>query len=313
LVGSLLFAFGTPNQELNTKDHGLLDTCLKTNCMLGWDCNKSRRGRLVLPFLFLWAGLGVALGQVNISGKPGLLYIPTAVASENGSLRLGAAYNPVDYGLRRRGRNAERILFANLVILPRLEINLNFLQLIGTEQYPVQEALGDRQLDLRYLLLKETAKRPSVALVMSSPFTIDAALLTHVVVATKTFQLNENFRTLVTAGVGSPYFVYRDAGNLTSSSILKDFKWQKKSNYRYNNHYLVGPFAGVQVEFRNKVGLMGEFDSKHINLGAYATLFSRWNVQAGLLNFDQVTLGTAYTFSLLKPAKSLKKLYETNP
>ncbi len=282
--------------------------------MVGAKCNTLGKGRLVLPFLFLWAGLGVALGQVNISGKPGLINVPSAVLSEEGSLRLGVNYNPVDYGFRRRGRNAERILFANLVILPRLEINLNFLQLISTDQYPVREALGDRQLDLRYLLLKETAKRPSVAIVMSSPFTIDAALLTHVVVATKTFTLTENVRAMVTAGVGSPYFVYRDAGNLTIvRACLKDFKWQKKSEYRYNNHYLVGPFGGVQVEFRKKVGLMAEFDSKHVNLGAYATLFGRWNVQAGLLNFDQVTVGTAYTFRLLKPSTRLKKLYETNP
>jgi len=275
-------------------------------------CNKSGKGRIVLSFLLFWTILsnGNVEGQVNISGKPGLVYVPSALMSEEGSLRLGAAYNPVDYGFRRRGRNAERILYANLVILPRLEVNLNFLQLIGTDQYPVREALGDRQLDLRYLLLKETARRPSVAIVMSSPFTIDAALLTHVVVATKTFRLNENFQTLVTAGVGSPYFVYRDAGNLASSSVLEDFKWQKKSEYRYNNHYLVGPFGGVQVEFREKVGFMLEFDSKHINLGAYATLFRRWNVQAGLLNFDQVTLGTSYTFSLLKPSQRLKKLYE---
>lgn len=281
--------------------------------MVGASCNTLGKGRFILPFLFLWVALGAAEAQVNISGKPGLIYVPTAVESEEGSLRVGVAYNPVEYGFRRRGRNAERILFANLVILPRLEVNLNFLQLIGTDKYPVREGLGDRQLDLRYLLLKETARRPSVALVLSSPFTIDAALLTHVVVATKTFRLDENFRALVTAGVGSPYFVYRDVKNLQSYNIFEGYKWQKKSEYRINNHYLVGPFGGVQIEFREKVGLMAEFDSKHINLGAYATLFHRWNVQAGLLNFDQVTLGTAYTFSLLKPSKRLKKLYETNP
>lgn len=275
--------------------------------------NAKRKGRFILSFLFLWVTLGSAEAQVNISGKPGLIYVPTAVESGEGTLRIGANYNPVKYGFRRRGGNAERIHFANLVILPRLEVNLNFLQLIGTEKYPVREGLGDRQLDLRYLLLKETARRPSVAIVLSSPFTIDAALLTHVVVATKTFRVNENFRARVTAGVGSPYFVYRDVKNLQSYNIFEGYKWQKKSEYRINNHYLVGPFGGVQVDFREKGGLMAEFDSKHINLGAYATLFGRWNVQAGLLNFDQVTLGTAYTFSLLKPGKRLKKLYETTP
>ncbi len=281
--------------------------------MVGTEGNIVGKGRLVLSFFFLWWGLSPAVAQVNISGKSGLIYVPSATLNEEGSLRIGAAYNPVKYGFRRRGRNAERILFANLVVIPRLEVNLNILQPIGNEQYPVREGLGDRQLDLRYLLLKETAKRPSVAIIMSSPFTIDGALMTHVLVATKTFALNENFRALVTAGVGSPYFVYRDVKNIQSSNIFEGYKWQKKSEYKINNHYLVGPFGGVQLEYRKKAGLMAEFDSKYVNLGAYATLFGRWNVQAGLLNFDQVTLGTAYTFSLLKPTKRLKKLYEKEP
>jgi hypothetical protein len=281
--------------------------------MLGTTYTTGRKGRVILSFLLFWTGWGTTQAQVNISGKPGLIYVPSAVQSEEGLLRLGVNFNPTQYAFYKQGRNAERILFANLVILPRLEVNLNFLQLIGTDQYPVRQGLGDRQLDLRYLLLKETAKRPSVAMVMSSPFTIDASLLTHVVVATKSFTPNKNFRALVTAGVGSPYFVYRDVKNLQSYNIFEGYKWQKKSEYIHNNNYLVGPFGGVQVEFRRKVGLMAEFDSKHVNLGAYATLFRRWNVQAGLLNFDQVTLGTAYTFSLLKPAARLKKLYETNP
>ncbi|WP_228713817.1 YjbH domain-containing protein [Arundinibacter roseus] len=264
----------------------------------------------MLSFLLLW-GLSVpGWAQVNISGKSGLMYIPTATATEDGALRLGVAYNPIDYGLRRRGRNAERIVYANLTILKRLEINMNFLQLISTDQFPVREALGDRQLDVRYLLLTETKKRPSVAIVMSSPFTIDAAMLTHVIVATKSLKLQPDWDLKVTAGLGSPYFFYRNVGNLTSASIFEGFKWQKKSEYRYNNHYLVGPFGGVQLAFRDKVGVMAEFDSKFVNIGLYGTLFKRWNVQAGLINFDQVTLGTSWQFSLLNPSKRLKKLYE---
>ncbi len=177
--------------------------------------------------------------------------------------------------------------------------------------YPVRQGLGDRQLDLRYVVLKETAKRPSLAVIMSSPFTIDAALLTQVVVATKGFTLGRDLRATVTAGLGSPYFVYRDAGNLTSSSVLEGFKWQKKSEYRYNNHYLEGPFGGVQLDYKKKAGLMVEYDSKHLNVGAYALLFHRWNVQAGLINLDQITLGTSYRFSLLNPSKKVKKLYES--
>jgi hypothetical protein len=255
---------------------------------------------------------GPGWGQVNISGKPGLLYVPSATLSEDGALRIGVAYNPVKYGFRGRGRNADRIVYANLTVLPRLEINVNLLQMIGTEQNSVREALGDRQLDLRYLLVKETHRRPSVAVIMSSPFTIDAALLTHVIVATKTVKLSESVKAMVTVGVGSPYFVYRDVSNLASYNVFEGYKWQKKSEYKYNHHYLVGLFGGVRLDFRRKAGLLLEYDSRYVNVGAYATLLKSWQLQAGLINFDQVTLGTSYVFPLLKPSKRLKKLYETD-
>ena len=271
-------------------------------------CN--RRGGWILPFLLLFFSVG-AEAQTNISGKPGLIYIPSATLTEDGTLRMGANYNPVRYGFRRRGRNPERIIFANLTILPRLDVNVNLLQLISTNQYPVKEALGDRQLDLRYVLLKETAKRPSLAVVLSSPFTIDAALLTHVVVATKTFQLSPELKAIATLGLGSPYFVYRNESNLANSNIFSKFTWQKKSETRYANQYLEGPFGGLQLQYRNKVGLMVEYDTPFLNVGAYAHLFRHWTVQAGLLNGDQVTVGTSYAFELLKPSKRAKKAYET--
>jgi hypothetical protein len=257
-----------------------------------------------LSFL-LFLGVPAARAQVNISGKPGLIYVPSATLTEDGAFRLGVNYNPVEYGFRRRGRNAERILHASLTLLPRLEVNINFLQNISTDQSPIRDGIGDRQLDLRYVLLKETAKRPSVAVVMSSPFTIDAALLTHALVATKGFALGANLRATVSAGVGSPYFLYRDVGNLASYNVFEGYKWQKKSEYKYKNGYLEGPFGGVQLAYREKAGLLLEYDSQRVNVGAYAQLWKRWNIQAGLLNFRALTLGTAYTFPLLKTDKRI--------
>lgn len=271
-----------------------------------------RKGSYLLPFLLLFIGIFPASAQINLSGKPGLIYIPSAEETADGTFRLGYNYNPINHSLRYPGRNPERILYANLTLLKRLDVNFNFLQSISTKSRKLKQGLGDRQLDLRYLLFKETKFRPSIAVVMSSPFTIDAAMLTHAVVATKKLKLTDDFGLDLTAGYGSPWFVFRDVKNLENVSIFEGFKWQKKSEYKFNNGYLVGPFGGAVIHFRKKLGLMVEYDSKNINVGLYGLLFNRWTVQAGLLNADQVTVGTSYSFSLLKPSKRLAKLHETS-
>jgi len=268
-----------------------------------------RKGAKWLPFLFiLLSHLG--FGQMNLSGKSGLMYIPDAKEIDTGGFRLGYNYNPVDYGLRGKGLNPENILFFNLAVVNRLELNLSFLKMVSTEKRKVKEALGDRQLDVRYLLFKEKRKWPSVAIALSTPFTIDAAMLTQVIVATKHFKLSENIDLEATAGYGSPYFLYRAEDNLTNSNIFSNMKWQKKSEYKYNNGYLTGPFGGVKLEYQKKAGLMAEWDSQKLNVGAYGIIGKRWTVQAGLLNFDQVMFGSSFAMDLFKPTTKVKKLYE---
>lgn len=244
-----------------------------------------------------------SFAQTNLSGKPGLIYVPSAVALEDGAFRFGYNYNPIHYGMRGRNKNPERIWFAHLAVLPRLEVTVTLLQMIDSDIRDVSEGIGDRSMDFRYLLLKESKKRPSVAIVMTVPFTIDGAMLTHVLVATKNFTFNQYLSLELSTGYGSPFFIYRHngaAGTSLNSTFLSNFVVQKKSEWRYKNHYLEGPFGGVALHFRKQAGLMLEYDSQHINVGAYATLFKRWTVQAGLLNGDQVMFGTSFGVNLLK-------------
>ncbi|NBA85266.1 hypothetical protein GVN16_05810 [Emticicia sp. CRIBPO] len=247
---------------------------------------------------------------MNLSGKSGLMYIPDALEVSDGMFSLGYNYNPVNYGLRSKGSNPERTLFANLTVVPRLDISFSLLQIISTNENKVKEALGDRQLDIRYLLMKEKEKWPSIAIALSTPFTIDAAMLTQVIVATKQFKLSENVGLEATAGYGSPYFLYRSEDNLTNSNIFSNMKWQKKSEYKFNNGYLTGPFGGVKLDYQKKAGLMAEWDSQKLNLGAYGIIGKRWTVQAGLLNFDQVMFGSSFAVDLFKPTRKIEKLYE---
>ncbi len=247
---------------------------------------------------------------MNLSGKSGLMYITNASEIATGTFRFGYNYNPADYGLRGRGLNPENILFFNLAVLNRVELNLSFLRMISNEKRLVKEALGDRQLDVRYQLLKEKSKWPSVAIALSTPFTIDAAMLTQVVVASKHFELSDHLNLEATAGYGSPYFLYREEDNLTNSNIFSNMKWQKKSEYKFNNGYLTGPFGGIKLDYQKKAGVMAEWDSQKLNIGAYGIIGKRWTVQAGLLNFDQVMFGSSFAVDLFRPTTKVKKLYE---
>ncbi len=265
-------------------------------------------GGILLPFLLLIITAHATFGQVNLSGKPGLIFTPSAVETEDGLFRFGYNYNPIRYALRGRYKNPERIIYANVTILPRLEVNINFLQMISTSNRKVKEALGDRQLDLRYLILKEKKHRPSLAVVLTTPFTIDGAMLTHAVIATKNVTIRKDLALEISAGYGSPYYLYRQESNLENSNLLTNLKWRKKSENRYNNHYLQGPFGGGILRYRKWGGVMAEYDSQHINVGVFATLFKHWTIQAALLNGDQVSVGTSYALSLLKPSKKIQNL-----
>ncbi|MHA4737800.1 YjbH domain-containing protein [Dyadobacter sp. MSC1_007] len=271
--------------------------------------SKIRKGNFMFPFLFALFMCPLTYGQTNISGKPGLIYVPTAQKSDVGTFQFGYHFNPIDYGFRYNGRNSEGIYFANLTLLPRLEVNINLLR-VNNEILRGQKGIGDRQLDLRYLILTETAKRPSLAVLISAPFGIDNSLSTNAIVASKTFRLGPKLYADVTAGLGSPFYVQRDESEKSNYNIFNSLQIRKKSDLPYR--YLSGPIGGVNLRLDRKAGFMAEWDSQHFNMGLYGTLFRRWTVQAGILNFDQVTFGTSYALNLLPLPKRFRE-YQNKP
>lgn len=256
---------------------------------------RNRRGKVWIPLLLALCMSFHLHAQTNISGKPGLIYIPSARMTEDGSFQFGYHFNPIHYGFRFNRQNSEGIYFANLTLLPRLEINVNLLR-INNELKKGQKGIGDRQLDIKYLLLKETPRRPSVAILLSAPFGIDNSLSTNAVVASKTVRLGNRLYADVSAGFGSPVFIQRDESEKSNYDIFDNLEIIKKKDLAYR--YLSGPFGGFNLRFDNKAGFMAEWDSQHFNAGLYTTLFKRWTVQAGILNFDQVTFGTSYAVDM---------------
>lgn len=237
--------------------------------------------------------------QTTIFGKTGLIYIPTATRTGDGTFQFGYHYNPIRYGFRYKGQNSESISFVNLTLLPRLEININLLQ-YNSHKVLDQKGIGDRQLDIKYLILTETSRRPAIAAIISPPFGINSSVSADVLVATKTFKLAPRVFAEVTAGFGSPFYFQR--GNKVNNDIFEDMRLGKKKNLSYQ--YLSGPVGGVNLRLDRQAGLMLEWDSQRFNMGVYGRLFKRWTVQAGLLNFDQITFGTSYALNLRQSTSS---------
>lgn len=270
--------------------------------------NRIIRGGILSPLLLFFTLSGLA--QTNITGKPGLIYTPTARYTEDGNFAVGLNFVPKDYGFERNINNPGRILFVNLTVLSRLDVNVNMLQLFSTPDHHVKLGLGDRQLDFRYLILKEKTKQPSLAIIVSNPMSVSPTVLTHALVATKNIKLNGTVNAEISLGYGSPYHSYRKGSTLNNYGLFENIVIEKKSKYRRHKHYLEGPFGGVAFRFKQKYGLMLEYDSRNVNVGAYAVVAKKWTLQAGVLNLQQITFGTAYNFSLLKLPKRITRLNE---
>lgn len=265
-----------------------------------------KAGTILLILLILIGFNKSAWAQVNIAGKPGLLYIPSARLLDDGAFWIGCNYNPNQYAFRFTKTNSESIYFINLSVLPRLEINLSLLMPNGPVHF-WDKGIGDRQLDVKYVVLTERAYRPAVALILSAPFGIDNSLVTYAIAATKTVVLTPDISAEVTGGLSSPYFVYRDERNDQNSGIFSKFTWSNKRDKPY--YYLAGPFGGVVLRYKSNNGLLIEWDSQHLNVGAYTTLFKHWTIQGGLLNGNQVTVGTSFSLSLLRRQKPVVTPY----
>ncbi|SOD98340.1 YjbH domain-containing protein [Spirosoma fluviale] len=264
---------------------------------------------IFLVVIGLVTGLSTPLwGQINISGKSGLMYIPSADVQEEGTFTVGYAYSPSRYAIKYNRTNSESIYFISLVVLSRLEINVNLLRPNGMAPRSsvgfAAEGIGDRQIDLKYVFMTEKTRWPSVALILSAPFGIDNSLITNALVATKHVKLSKIIDAGFTVGMGSPYSLYRSGvKNEENSDIFTGYTLKDKRDKPY--YYLAGPFGGVNLSVANKAGLMFEWDSQHVNIGLYARLVRHWTLQAGLVNGDQLTFGTSYSLNLLQLPKRL--------
>ena len=256
------------------------------------------RGGFWLPFVFLFS-YHVSMAQVNIAGKKGLLFIPTAEETEDGLFTLSAVTIPPPYSFTRQNQLYGNVIYvAGLTVVPRLDIQFQFINVYGTNNAPkIPLGLGDRQLDFRYLVVRETPKRPSVAVSATFPFSKFAPTSSTAFVATKNWRQTKEVQIQASLGYGLPIYFFRDESNLNNYNFTTLMRMGKKNP---DTDYLVGVFGGIKLSYQQKVGVLGEWDGQHVNVGAYATLFRRITAQVGLINGQRLSGGITFQQHLME-------------
>jgi hypothetical protein len=245
-------------------------------------------------FLFVYKDVSA---QLNLSGKPGLLYTPTARETQDGELHIAYSLNPAKYNIKNYGGFSENVFAFNLTILSRLDVNLNLLKPNGNIPYK-HRGIGDRQIEFKYQILKQRKNQPGLALFVAAPFSTDVGVITNALVATKDFKVGHQLELETTVGYASPWYFFRDVNALETNGIFDAITLGDKRDQPFP--HLSGPIAGAKLTWKKKFGVMAEWDSQRVNAGAYATLFKCWTLQAGLLNLNTLTFGTSFRTQLKK-------------
>ncbi|WP_209332791.1 YjbH domain-containing protein [Lunatimonas salinarum] len=234
-----------------------------------------------IVFFIFFCLVGQSYGQVNIVGKSGAIFTPSAEWSEHNSLIFSTSYVPSAYSINKfvgGVRRTENIYSISVPVTGFMKIHANLTRL---PEIPDSIGIGDRHFDFSFLLLKELERRPAILLVLSPNFGWANFMSQDLIVATKSFSSNRLGLIVASMGYASPFYLGRPP-HPDVFGLPNTFKFHRKKDM--DRHYLVGFFGSVKWQPRDFVALLLEHDSQKWNMG----LMLRWkeylSVQGHLLN-----------------------------
>ena len=246
--------------------------------------------RIILLALFLLGIFQFSKAQVSVYGKPGLVSIPTAEWYDTKPFGVSYAFVPDAYAsdLFRTNleapKNRARIVGFRAQFTSFFEISFNLTQRLEIKD---RIGIGDRHMDARFRILKETDKRPSLVIGVTLPFS-QAPVVNHdYIVATKTLG-----DLKLSLGYGSPYQI--QAGD--NSNLFKSLKFESKDSSQ-GNDYLVGFFGGASYQLRDNLGITTEYNTNTLNTGVYFK-HDYYMIQLNSFEFKALSLTFSSHFSL---------------
>jgi hypothetical protein len=219
----------------------------------------------------------------SLTGTNGLFKVPSAFIGDDGFSYIGVSIYPkgyyeyLDVGNSFTGMPT----FITLSLFDRVEFMFRYTHQLGHEVSPQTQYFPDRMFTLRYNLLRESSKFPSITLGLHD---VSEALggtsatpwfLATYLVASKTI---ETSKLTIAPTIGYAY-------DIIDSSRPQIFN---------------GLFAGVELTASQLpyLTVVGEYDSEMFNVALKTTVLGHLHFAVGLLDMQALTGFFTYRFNL---------------
>jgi len=228
----------------------------------------------------------LSFSQNTLGGMHGHLIVPDANTFKKNSLVIGFTQYPgkhlyINRADRNGRKNNEQYYFATINFLPWLDLTLNVARIVNVESQ--LNGIGDRSINVKMRLLKETEKLPSIALALEVPGGNNNWFASNALIVTKTWN-----KLTLTGGYGLPYVLKRKITGAIGTKQYYGSIFDLKISGKLNQ-YLNGPLAAASYNFsfkKNwKLNPIIEFDGKKVNAGIKASWkWVNWYAYAPGLN-----------------------------
>ena len=240
--------------------------------------------------LILLLKIGVLNAQVDshpgisLAGTSGLINIPTARVSSDQQVTIGIGYVNRHSAYLERGHCDNFPIYIVLGYLPRLEFSAGVMFVPGQRSYDGTNTYKDGVVSLQYLLLKERKFLPSLAIGARDIYSF-ILLNTTFIVASKTIRNHSKSGFRFHFGYGS--------------DIIDHHLGVPKKDRKFPvGHTIVGLFGGFEIQWKEKIVYMLEYDTQRINTGLRFRLKRYLDFDVCLLNMRDLSGGVNFSFDL---------------
>jgi hypothetical protein len=234
-------------------------------------------------FSFLFSLFPALLVSQSLTGTNGLFKTPTAYILEDGSAYIGASLYPKGYySLYGTSDSFSGMpTFVTLSLFDRVEFMFRYTHQLKQKVNPMTQYFPDRMFTLRYNLLQENMKLPSLTLGLHDVSealggtTATPYFLSTYFVASKTFQ-SPSFSLISTVGYG--FDLFNNSRSLVFEGIFGGVEFTPSRFY----------YATFVIEY----------DSDMFNAAIKTNLLRHLQLAIGLLDMKAISGFLTYSFNL---------------
>ena len=221
---------------------------------------------------------------ISLAGTSGLINIPSADVISDQQVILGFGYMNRHSAYLEQGRCDNFPIYIVVGYLPRLEFSAGVMFVPGQKSFDGTNTYKDGVVSLQYLLMKERKFLPSLAIGARDIYSF-ILLNTTFVVASKTIHNHSKSCFRFHLGYGS--------------DIIDHHLGVPKKDRKFPvGHTIVGVFGGFEIQWKEKIIYMLEYDTQRMNTGFRFRLKRYLDFDVCLLNMKDLSGCLNFSFDL---------------